>query len=59
MKITRRKLFLIFWAISIISAGILVSEGSGVSQYGWAVFFSLIALSIGVPLMRAFTEFSK
>ena len=59
MKLTRRKWLLLAWALSIILAGILVSSASGISQYGWATSLSLIAISLGVPLMRALTEFSK
>lgn len=59
MKLTRRKILLFVWALSIIVAGILVANASGVCSYGWAVSFSLLAISLGVPLMRALTEFSK
>lgn len=47
------------WALSIVLAGILIGVTSGQTGYGWAAGFSLIAISLGVPLMRAFTEFSK
>ena len=59
MKLSRRKILLIIWAISIISAGVLVAKASGNCEYGWAVSFSVLGISLGVPLMRAFTEFSK
>ena len=59
MKLTRRKGFLIVWALSILITGILVGEGSGVWEFGWAASLSLLAISLGVPLMRALTEFSK
>ena len=59
MKLTRRTVLLFVWAISIVAAGILVANGSGVNLYGWATGFSLLAISLGVPLMRALTEFSK
>ncbi len=59
MKITRRKGLLIVWALSIIITGILVGNTSGITNYGFAASLSLLAVSLGVPLMRAFTEFSK
>lgn len=59
MKLPRRKSLVIIWALSILLAGFLVADASGVSQYGFAVSLSLLAVSLGVPLMRAFTEFSK
>jgi len=59
MKPTRRQVLLVVWAVSIILAGILVGSASGVTEYGWAASLSLVAISLGIPLMRAFTEFSK
>ncbi len=59
MTFTRRKILLLVWALSIIATGLLVAEGSGSPQYGWAASLSLLAISLGVPLMRALTEFSK
>ena len=59
MKPTRRQMLLVVWAVSIVSAGILVGSASGVTEYGWATSLSLVAISLGIPLMRAFTEFSK
>jgi hypothetical protein len=59
MKITRRKGLLVVWALSIVITGLLVGSATGVSQFGFAASFSLLAISLGVPLMRAFTEFSK
>lgn len=56
---SRRKILLLIWALSIIAAGILVSVASDNSAYGFAAGFSLLAISLGVPLMRALTEFSK
>ncbi len=50
---------LAIWAVSIIVVGILVCSATGVTQYGWAASLSLLAISLGVPLMRALTEFSK
>jgi hypothetical protein len=59
MKLTRRQGLLIVWGLSVIGAGILVGESSGSIKYGLAASLSLVAISLGVPLMRAFTEFSK
>lgn len=59
MKLTRRQTLLIVWALCIIAAGILVCKATGQSELGWAAGLGLIAISLGVPLMRAFTEFSK
>ncbi len=59
MQLTRRKVLVIVWAVSIVSVGMLVSRASGVGEYGIAASLSLLAISLGVPLMRAFTEFSK
>jgi hypothetical protein len=59
MKLTLRKILLFVWAVSILVSGILVAKASGIASYGWAVIFSLLAVSLGVPLMRALTEFSK
>ena len=59
MSFTRRKILLVVWALSIIVTGFLVAQASGNSQYGWSAGLSLVAISLGVPLMRALTEFSK
>lgn len=59
MNITRRQALLIVWALSIIAAGICMARATGEFRYGTALSFSLLAISLGVPLMRAFTEFSK
>jgi hypothetical protein len=59
MKISRRRFFLIIWLVSLILAGMLVADASGIPQYGWAVSFAILSVSLGVPLMRAMTEFSK
>jgi len=56
---TRRKILLLVWALSIIATGFLITQASGDPRYGWAAGLSLIAISLGVPLMRALTEFSK
>jgi hypothetical protein len=57
--LTRRQTLLIVWGVSIILVGILITKATENSQYGWAASFSLLAISLGVPLMRAFTEHSK
>ena len=56
---SRRKILLIVWALCIVAVGFLVTRASGVYEYGLAASVSLIAISLGVPLMRALTEFSK
>ncbi len=59
MEISRRKILLFVWAVSIITTGFLISNITGVIEYGWAVSLSLLSISLGVPLMRALTEFSQ
>jgi len=59
MNFTRRQILLVVWAFSIIVVGFLVCSATGIPELGWAAGFSLLAISLGVPLMRAFTEFSK
>ncbi len=59
MKLTRRQGLLIVWGLSIIIAGVLIACATGVNKLGVAASLSLLAISLGVPLMRAFTEFSK
>lgn len=59
MTLSRRKILLVVWFVSIVAVGLFVCNGSGISAYGWAASLALIAISLGVPLMRAFTEFSK
>jgi hypothetical protein len=59
MKISLRKILLVIWAIAVIATGVLISKATGVSEYGWAASLSLLSISLGVPLMRALTEFSK
>ena len=59
MKITRRKVLLAIWAASIISTGCLLAHLSGSIEFGIAVSLGLLSISLGVPLMRALTEFSK
>jgi hypothetical protein len=59
MKITRRQALLVVWALSIIITGFLVNEATASTELAWAASLSLLAISLGIPLMRAFTEFSK
>ncbi len=59
MKISLRKILLLVWALAIAVTGILIAKATGVSEYGWAASLSLLSISLGVPLMRALTEFSK
>lgn len=59
MKPSRRKTLLIVWAVAVISAGVLIKIVTGSYELGLAASASLVAISLGVPLMRAFTEFSK
>jgi hypothetical protein len=59
MKISLRKILLIIWFVAVIATGVLIQRATGVSDYGWAASLSLLAISLGVPLMRALTEFSK
>ncbi len=59
MKITRRQALLVVWAACIIAVGILACKATGMADYGWIASLSLLAISLGIPLMRAFTEFSK
>lgn len=47
------------WAVAIIVTGWLIANESESLMYGVAASLSLLAISLGVPLMRAFTEFSK
>ncbi len=59
MKVTRRQSLLFVWGFSIIAVGVLVASVTQIAQLGWAASLSLLAISLGVPLMRALTEFSK
>ncbi len=56
---SRRKMLLIVWVLSMVVAGTLVGTETGSLNYGAAVTLGLLAVSLGVPLTRAFTEFSK
>jgi hypothetical protein len=59
MKITRRKSLLLVWVVSILGSGHFIAQATGDMRLGFAASLGLIAVSLGVPLMRAFTEFSK
>jgi hypothetical protein len=37
----------------------IVAQATGTAEYGWAAGLSLLAISLGVPLMRALTEVLK
>jgi len=56
---TRRKILLLVWAACILLVGVLVTRETGSAHYGVSAGASLLAISLGVPLMRALTEFSK
>lgn len=56
---TRRKKFLVVWFISVIGAGISAYYASGVPAWGICASFAVLGVSVGVPLMRAFTEHSE
>ncbi len=59
MKLTRRQLLLIVWVFSVIGPGLLVGNATGDYKLGFATSLAVLGVSLGVPLMRAFTEFSK
>ncbi len=59
MKLTRRQVLFIVWFLSLVGAGVLGGVFSGSWEIGLAISLSILSLSLGVPLMRAFTEFSK
>jgi len=59
MNPTRRQIFLIVWFISVLASGYLVADVTESIKLGLAASFGLIAISLGVPLMRALTEFSR
>jgi hypothetical protein len=52
-------MLLIVWVLSMVIAGTLVGTETGSLNYGAAVTLGLLAVSLGVPLTRALTEFSK
>lgn len=56
---SRRKMLLIVWVLSMVVAGTLVYLETGSFEFGIAAALGLLAVSLGVPLTRAFTEFSK
>ena len=59
MHLTRRTSLLIVWVFCILLVGALVHRETGSLEYGISASASLLAISLGVPLMRAMTEFSK
>ncbi len=52
---TRRQKFLAVWFIAVIGTGV----AANMAAWGWCASFAVLGISIGVPLMRAFTEHSK
>ena len=56
---TRRQKFLVVWFLSVIGAGVSAYQASGVVAWGYCASFAVLGISVGVPLMRAFTEHSK
>jgi len=58
---TRRKFLLVVWALAIIGSGFFVGDALQSMELGLGMGMSLalLAVSLGVPLLRAFTEFSK
>jgi hypothetical protein len=59
MKLTRRQILLIVWFLSLLIAGIIIGKYTNSFELGLATSLSILGVSLGVPLMRAFTEFSK
>ncbi|MEI8249427.1 MAG: hypothetical protein WCG07_02950 [Candidatus Taylorbacteria bacterium] len=59
MKLTRRQILLIVWFVSLVGAGVLIAMFTDSWMLGLATSLSVLGVSLGVPLMRAFTEFSK
>ncbi len=59
MNFTRRKILLVIWIVSIVLVGLLVARATASIEYGLAASLAILAVSLGVPLMRALTEFSK
>ncbi len=57
--ITRRRALFLVWFLAIFCNGYLIAVVTGDFRLGLAAAFGLLAVSLGVPLMRAFTEFSK
>jgi hypothetical protein len=59
MKLTRRQILLLVWFFCVITSGILVGNFTHSWKLGLATSLVVLGISLGVPLMRAFTEFSK
>ena len=59
MKLTRRQVLLIIWILSVIGSGFFVGNATGSGELGLGLSLAVLGTSLGVPLMRAFTEFSK
>lgn len=56
---TRRKALLLAWMASMIFVGVFVHTETGSWRLGMAAGLALLVISLGVPLMRAYTEHSK
>ncbi len=59
MKPTRRQILLVVWIVCVIGSGLLIGNETESFKLGLATSFAVLGVSLGVPLMRAFTEFSK
>ncbi len=59
MKLTRRKILLIVWVFCVLGSGLFIFKATDNGSLGIAASLSVLGVSLGVPLMRAFTEFSK
>jgi len=56
---TLRKKLLIVWFICVGGSGALLYSATGNIEMGIALSLTIVGISIGVPIMRAHTEFSK
>ncbi len=56
---TRRQILFLLWVLCILLVGVLITRETESINYGFAASTSLLAISLGVPLMRAMTEFLK
>lgn len=59
MKLTRRQILLLVWIFCVVASGLLIGDATSNYQIGLATSLGVLGTSLGVPLMRAFTEFSK
>lgn len=56
---TRRQTLLLVWEGSMIFVGLFVFFETESLYLAFAAPLSLLSISVGVPLMRAYTEHSK